>query len=232
MRTDPLLCPLAGQALPLPTLWRPCQALPDPTATGFGGGGDRKDKPRGPQDSRTASMPSLWGVSGDERRHACTHVHMLPPTQSSHPGAPRQRPFVSLVPLKSEPRDKILCLTVNLKLQAGSLPQRLEIPLLLVVTGTGKKFPPHLQEIPPASSARRGHRRSLAQPPEREGPQGRGRAPRQPAIHACACKYCTPLPLKVRKTFLRQTIASEMAITQGLAAPYSLQDHPALCPRP
>lgn len=78
---------------------------------------------------------------------------------------------MSSVPLKSEPRDRILCLTVNLKLQAGSLPQGLEIPLLLVVTGTGKKWgslPTCRKFHQLALPAGRGHHRSLPQP-SREG---------------------------------------------------------------
>lgn len=170
MRTAPLLCPLAGQALPLPTLWRPCQALPDPTATRVWGRQERQAP--GAPGTEGRLVCRHCGARGETstgtRAHMCTcflpHIALILVPQG-------RGCSVSSVPLKSEPRDRILCLTVNLKLRAGSLPQGLEIPLLLVVTGTGKKWgslPTCRKFHQLALPAGRGHHRSLPQP-SREG---------------------------------------------------------------
>ena len=138
MRTDPCSAPWLDECSLCQHSGGRARLSLIPQPPGFRG--DRKDKPRGPSgqwDGRYAGTVGRGETSTGTHAHTCTRF--LP--HRALVLVPQGRGCsVSSVPLKSEPRDRILCLTVNLKLQAGSLPQGLEIPLLLVVTGTGKKW--------------------------------------------------------------------------------------------
>lgn len=113
---------------------------------------------------------------------------------------------------------------VNLKLWrwgggGAGLPQWLETPHLLgAQVGCGAPCPPagnSASQLRLRAGATAGSSPSASK--EREGPWGRGRAPGS-LLCTLVCACVVPrLPLTVRKTILRQTIAAEVEVTRGLA---------------